>query len=43
MFATRMLPIGLLLLVIELVIFIEAKRKKVAKNNHPSNCPSHSR
>jgi hypothetical protein len=43
MFATRMLPIGLLLLVIELVMFIEARRKTVAKNDHPSNYPPHSR
>jgi hypothetical protein len=43
MVATRMVPIGLLLLVTELVIFIEARRKNVAKNDHLSNYPPHSR
>jgi hypothetical protein len=36
MFATRMMPIGLLLLVTELVIFIEARRKNFPKNDHQS-------
>jgi hypothetical protein len=34
MFATRMMPVGLLLLVTELVIFVEARRKNAAKNPH---------
>jgi hypothetical protein len=34
MFATRLMPIGLLLLVTDLVIFIEARRRKPAKNDH---------
>jgi hypothetical protein len=35
MFATRMMPIGLLLLVTELVIFIEARRKKLPQERSP--------
>jgi hypothetical protein len=35
MFATRLMPIGLLLLVTELVIFIEARRKKRREDRSP--------
>jgi hypothetical protein len=35
MFATRMMPIGLLLLVTELVICIEARRKKRREEQSP--------
>jgi hypothetical protein len=35
MFATRMMPIGLLLLLIELVIYIEARRKKRRDERSP--------
>jgi hypothetical protein len=35
MFATRMMPIGLLLLVTELVIFIEARRNKLPQERSP--------
>jgi hypothetical protein len=35
MFATRMMPIGLVLLVIELVIYIEARRKKGREERSP--------
>jgi hypothetical protein len=35
MFATRMMPIGLLLLLIELVIYIEARRKKRREERSP--------
>jgi hypothetical protein len=39
MFATRMMPIGLLLLVIELVLFIEARRKKRREERSPIERP----